>query len=81
MLMEAIRPQLVSISSPRCLRSFRPVVYRPLSAEALAQIVRMKLGKVAQRIEKRFAVRSLRRCARRRTRACVPVAGLGRAQH
>jgi len=31
-------------------------VYRPLTAEALAQIVQMKLDKLARRIEKRFAV-------------------------
>jgi type VI secretion system protein VasG len=56
MLMEAIRPQLVQHFQPALLARFQTVVYRPLSAEALAQIVRMKLGKVAQRIEKRFAV-------------------------
>ncbi|WP_027211773.1 type VI secretion system ATPase TssH [Burkholderia sp. WSM2232] len=56
MLMEAIRPQLVEHFQPALLARFQTVVYRPLTAEALAQIVQMKLDKVARRIEKRFDV-------------------------
>ncbi len=56
MLMEAVRPLLVEHFQPALLARFQTVVYRPLSAEALASIVRMKLDKVAQRIERRFGV-------------------------
>ncbi|MCA3231738.1 MAG: type VI secretion system ATPase TssH, partial [Cupriavidus sp.] len=35
---------------------FQTVVYRPLAADAMATIVRMKLAKVAGRIERRFGV-------------------------
>lgn len=55
-LMEAIRPLLVEHFQPALLARFQTIVYRPLSADALASIVRMKLGKVAQRIERRFNV-------------------------
>jgi type VI secretion system protein VasG len=54
MLMEAIRPLLVEHFQPALLARFQTVVYRPLSADALTSIVRMKLNKVAQRIERRF---------------------------
>jgi type VI secretion system protein VasG len=55
-LMEAIRPLLVEHFQPALLARFQTIVYRLLSADALASIVRMKLGKVAQRIERRFNV-------------------------
>ena len=55
-LMEAIRPLLVEHFQPALLARFQTIVYRPLSADALASIVRMKLDKVAQRIERRFNV-------------------------
>ena len=55
-LMEAIRPLLVEHFQPALLARFQTIVYRPLSADALASIVRMKLGKVARRIERRFNV-------------------------
>ena len=41
MLMDAIRRQLVAHFQPALLARFKTVVYRPLSAEALATIVRM----------------------------------------
>ena len=56
MLLEAIRPLLVEHFQPALLARFQTVVYRQLSTEALALIVRMKLGKVAQRITRRFGV-------------------------
>jgi type VI secretion system protein VasG len=56
MLMEAIRPLLVEHFQPALLARFQTIVYRPLSADALASIVRMKLDKVAQRIARRFGV-------------------------
>jgi type VI secretion system protein VasG len=56
MLMEAIRPLLVEHFQPALLARFQTVVYRQLSADALAKIVRMKLDNVAQRIDKRFGV-------------------------
>ncbi|EHP40169.1 Chaperone ClpB [Cupriavidus basilensis OR16] len=56
MLMEAIRPTLVDHFQPALLARFQTIVYRPLSADAMALIVRMKLGKVADRIARRFGV-------------------------
>jgi type VI secretion system protein VasG len=56
MLTEAIRPLLVEHFQPALLARFQTVPYRPLSAEALVAIVRMKLDKVAQRIARRFGV-------------------------
>ncbi|MGH8788811.1 MAG: type VI secretion system ATPase TssH [Cupriavidus necator] len=55
-LMEAIRPLLVDHFQPALLARFQTVVYHPLSAQAMAAIVRMKLGKVADRIARRFGV-------------------------
>ena len=54
MLMEVIRPLLVEHFQPALLARFQTVVYRQLSTEALALIVRMKLDKVALRIKRRF---------------------------
>jgi type VI secretion system protein VasG len=56
MLMEAIRPELIQHFQPALLARFQTVVYRPLSAEAMTTIVRMKLNKVAQRIERKFGL-------------------------
>jgi type VI secretion system protein VasG len=56
MLMETIRPLLVEHFQPALLARFQTIVYRPLSDDALASIVRMKLEKVAQRIARRFGV-------------------------
>ncbi|MDB5830533.1 MAG: ClpB protein [Caballeronia sp.] len=55
-LMEAIRPTLVEHFQPALLARFQTVVYRPLSSDAMTTIVRMKLAKVAQRIERKFNV-------------------------
>ncbi|SAL33154.1 type VI secretion system ATPase TssH [Caballeronia humi] len=56
MLMELLRPLLVEHFQPALLARFQTVVYRPLSTDALASIVRMKLDKVTRRIERRFNV-------------------------
>ncbi len=56
MLMEAIRPTLVEHFQAALLARFQTVVYRPLSSDAMTTIVRMKLDKVAQRIERKFNV-------------------------
>jgi type VI secretion system protein VasG len=56
MLMQAIRPQLIDHFQPALLARFQTVVYRPLSVEAMATIVRMKLDKVAQRVERKFGL-------------------------
>ncbi|PTU32888.1 type VI secretion system ATPase TssH [Stenotrophobium rhamnosiphilum] len=56
MLMDAIRPLLLDHFQAALLARFQTLVYRPLSAEALTSIVKMKLDKVAQRIERRFGV-------------------------
>jgi len=56
LLMEAIRPSLVDHFQPALLARFQTIVYRPLSADALATIARMKLDKVAERIARRFGV-------------------------
>ncbi|UIF87512.1 type VI secretion system ATPase TssH [Cupriavidus sp. UYPR2.512] len=55
-LMEAIRPLLADHFQPALLARFQTVVYRPLSPQAMTTIVRMKLGKVANRIARRFGV-------------------------
>ncbi len=55
-LMEAIRPRLVDHFQPALLARFQTIVYRPLSADAMATIVRMKLGTVTDRIARRFGV-------------------------
>lgn len=56
LLMEAIRPVLVQHFQPALLARFQAIAYQPLSAQALATIVRMKLAKMAQRIDLRFGV-------------------------
>ncbi|WP_420997323.1 type VI secretion system ATPase TssH [Cupriavidus sp. 30B13] len=55
-LMEAIRPLLIDHFQPALLARFQTIVYRPLSAEAMTAIVRMKLARVAQRIANRFGM-------------------------
>lgn len=55
-LMALLRPGLVEHFQPALLARFQTIVFRPLSADAMAAIVRMKLDKVAQRVERRFGV-------------------------
>jgi len=56
LLLEAIRPQLIEHFQAALLARFQTIVYRPLTSHALTTIVRMKLDKVAQRVEHKFAV-------------------------
>ena len=56
LLMDAIRPRLVEHFQPALLARFQTIPFLPLSGEALASIVRMKLDKVGSRIAKRFDV-------------------------
>jgi len=55
-LLALLRPVLVRHFQPALLARFQTIVFRPLSAEAMASIVRMKLDKVARRVEQRFGV-------------------------
>ncbi|KAI3589514.1 T6SS AAA+ chaperone ClpV (TssH) [Cupriavidus sp. U2] len=55
-LLARLRPVLVRHFQPALLARFQTIVFRPLSAEAMASIVRMKLDKVARRVERRFGV-------------------------
>jgi len=56
MLMDAIRPLLVNHFQPALLARFQTILFRPLAADAMASIVRMKLAKITERIERRFNV-------------------------
>jgi type VI secretion system protein VasG len=55
-LLEAIHPQLLQHFQPALLARFQTLVYRPLDASALAGIVRMKLAKVAGRLQRQHEV-------------------------
>ncbi|TDN57725.1 type VI secretion system ATPase TssH [Paraburkholderia sp. BL10I2N1] len=55
-LLEAIHPQLVAHFQPALLARFQTLVYRPLDVAALAAIVRLKLGKVAERLRRQHDV-------------------------
>jgi type VI secretion system protein VasG len=55
-LLEAIRPQLVAHFQPALLARFQTLVYRPLEAAALESIVKLKIGKVAERLRRQHDV-------------------------
>ncbi|CAB3793405.1 Protein ClpV1 [Paraburkholderia caffeinitolerans] len=55
-LLEAIHPQLVAHFQPALLARLQTLVYRPLDVAALADIVRLKLGKVAERLRRQHDV-------------------------
>ncbi|HEX7932640.1 MAG TPA: type VI secretion system ATPase TssH [Paraburkholderia sp.] len=55
-LLEAIHPQLVAHFQPALLARFQTLVYRPLDVTALGAIVRLKLGKVAERLRRQHDV-------------------------
>ncbi len=55
-LLEAIRAQLVTHFQPALLARFQTLVYRPLEAVALEAIVKLKLGKVAERLRRQHNV-------------------------
>ncbi|WP_296651598.1 type VI secretion system ATPase TssH [Paraburkholderia sp.] len=51
-LLEAVHPQFVSHFQPALLARFQTLIYRPLDANALAAIARMKMAKVAERLHR-----------------------------
>ncbi|AFT85311.1 Protein ClpV1 [Paraburkholderia phenoliruptrix] len=55
-LLEIIRPALVAHFQPALLARFQTLIYRPLGATALESIVRMKLGKVADRLRRQHGI-------------------------
>ncbi|MDR5827232.1 type VI secretion system ATPase TssH [Caballeronia sp. LP006] len=55
-LLDAIHEPLVKHFQPALLARFQTLVYRPLAADALAQIVRLKLGKISDRLQKQHDV-------------------------
>jgi type VI secretion system protein VasG len=55
-LLEAIQPQLVAHFQPALLARFQTLVYRPLDTTALANIVHLKLAKVAERLRRHHAI-------------------------
>ena len=54
-LREVIHAQLVAHFQPALLARFQTLVYRPLDAAALASIVRLKLDKIAERLQRQHA--------------------------
>jgi type VI secretion system protein VasG len=55
-LLETIRPQLVAHFQPALLARFQTLVYRPLEAAALESIVKLKIGKAAERLRRQHNV-------------------------
>lgn len=55
-LLDAIHPELVAHFQPALLARFQSLVYRPLDADALASIVRLKLAKIAERLRRQHDV-------------------------
>ncbi|WP_429250359.1 type VI secretion system ATPase TssH [Paraburkholderia sp. GAS333] len=55
-LLDAIHPPLVAHFQPALLARFQTLVYRPLDANALASIVRLKVAKVAERLHRLYNV-------------------------
>ncbi|MDU9393625.1 type VI secretion system ATPase TssH [Pseudomonas sp. zfem002] len=55
-LHELLRPVLREHFQPALLARFQTLVYRPLGAEALARIVRLKLDKVARRLQRHYGL-------------------------
>ncbi|MGH8779849.1 type VI secretion system ATPase TssH [Paraburkholderia sp.] len=55
-LLDAIHPSLVAHFQPALLARFQTLVYRPLDADALASIVRLKIMKIAERLCRQYEV-------------------------
>ncbi|RDK01859.1 type VI secretion system ATPase TssH [Paraburkholderia lacunae] len=55
-LLEAIHPALVAHFQPALLARFQTLVYRPLNADALASIVRLKVAKIAERLRRQYDI-------------------------
>ncbi|WP_244817791.1 type VI secretion system ATPase TssH [Caballeronia sp. Lep1P3] len=58
-LLDAIHEPLVKHFQPALLARFQTLVYRPLDVHAIASIVRLKLGKVADRLQRQHDVKLL----------------------
>jgi type VI secretion system protein VasG len=56
-LLDAIRPALTAHFQPALLARFQTLVYRPLGPGSLASILRLKLAKVADRLQRQHDVR------------------------
>ncbi|SFC50606.1 type VI secretion system ATPase TssH [Pragia fontium] len=56
MLHEVIHPILRDHFQPALLARFQTVIYRPLGAEALRKIVAIKMGKVAERLQRHYGI-------------------------
>lgn len=55
-LLDTIRPDLLAHFQPALLARFQTLVYRPLDARALESIVRLKLGRVTERLLRQHGV-------------------------
>ena len=55
-LLEAIRPVLTDHFQAALLARFQPIVYKPLAVDALAEIVRMKLGRIGERLLRQHGI-------------------------
>jgi type VI secretion system protein VasG len=55
-LLDAIHDALVQHFQPALLARFQTLVYRPLSVDALALIVRLKIAKIAERLKRQHDV-------------------------
>jgi type VI secretion system protein VasG len=55
-LLEAIRPVLTDHFQPALLARFQPIVYKPLTVVALAEIVHMKLGRIGERLQRQHGI-------------------------
>ncbi|CAB3749560.1 type VI secretion system ATPase TssH [Paraburkholderia humisilvae] len=56
-LLDAIRPQLSAHFQPALLARFQTLIYRPLDVAALASIMRLKLAKIGERMQRQHDVR------------------------
>lgn len=55
-LQELLRPTLREHFQPALLARFQTLIYRPLQADALKRIVAIKLGQVAQRLQRHYGL-------------------------
>ena len=55
-LLDVIRPLLADHFQPALLARFQPIVYKPLTVDMLAEIVRMKLARIGERLQRQHGV-------------------------
>ena len=55
-LLDVIRPLLADHFQPALLARFQPIVYKPLTVDVLAEIVRMKLARIGERLQRQHGV-------------------------